>query len=126
MTEHVETQRKRRGHRFYPTKEELRATPPLYDTDGKPTAEKIVTLHYFTGSADWWIVELDPEEMIGFGYACLGDPSMAEWGYVSLPELEELNVRHPQGFDIIVERDLHWNARPASECDLPGQNARLT
>lgn len=118
MSAHPETQRERRGHQFYPTEAELAITPPLYDTDGKPPAEKVITLHYFVGSCDWWLCEYDPEEGIGFGYTCLGHRPSAEWGYVSLPELESIAVgplRQP------VERDLHWVPRPASECDLPGR-----
>jgi hypothetical protein len=48
---------------------------------------------------------------LAFGYVCLGDPQMAEWGYIDLHELAEV-FRPPL---IIVERDLHWMPRPAGE-----------
>lgn len=48
---------------------------------------------------------------LAFGYACLGDPQMAEWGYIALDELAVV-YRPPL---LIVERDLHWSPRPAGE-----------
>lgn len=97
-----ETQRRRRGHDFYPPNPTT--VPVLYATDGQDFAEKMIYLHYFVGGCDWWIAEYDPATGEGFGYACLGDPQCAEWGYIDLPELEALRV---QG-RLVVERDLHW------------------
>ncbi len=55
-------------------------------------------------------------EALAFGYACLGDPQCAEWGYVSLVELEGVLARGV----FPVERDLHWTPKPAKDCKLPG------
>ena len=102
-----ETQRVRRGHRFYPVPAD--ALPPLYATEDTDTADKTVGVHYFVGACDWWVVEHDPAEHLAFGYVCLGDPASAEWGYIHLPELETLNL-----YDglVIVERDLDWTPQP--------------
>lgn len=115
-----ETKRDLRGHRFYPVASELTNVPRLYKTDGQKPAETVLHLHYFVGPCDWWLAEYDSETRIGFGYACLGDPQSAEWGYVSLEELEGINL----GF-LVVERDLHWKPREAGKARLPGRGVRL-
>lgn len=112
----------RRGHPFFPPAAELRAVPRLYSTERTPLADKVIHLHYFAGSCDWWLAEIDREELIAFGFACLGDPANAEWGNVSLAELALLYVapemhHTPTGTFVIqpglvVERDLHWTPRP--------------
>jgi Protein of unknown function (DUF2958) len=110
-----ETQRARRGHDFYPPTGA--AIPALYDTDGQPFAAKMLHLHYFLGGCDWWLAEYDPDSGTGFGYACLADPHNAEWGYLSLPELEAVRVQRGLG---LVERDLGWTPTRADQADLPG------
>lgn len=65
--------------------------PPLYSQDGKGYGAT-VHAHYFVGSADWLVTEYDPEEDLAFGWACLGDRQMAELGYVSMAELEAIQV----------------------------------
>ncbi len=89
--------------------------PALYGTEEVPLDERVIHLHYFVGRCDWWLVEYDPKERQAFGYACLGDPHMAEWGYVDLTELERIQVDQ-----VVVERDLHWTPRKAKEANLPG------
>ena len=122
-----EAHRKWRGHDFWPPAEVLAAIPPLYGTEKVGEADKIVHLHYFVGGCDWWVVEYDPTERLAFGYACLGDPQMAEWGYIPLDELVEVfKPSRPVVEDdipgwtllvppIVVERDLNWTPRPAGE-----------
>ena len=75
---------------------------------GKVAPQPIVHLHYFRGSADWHITELDkgapddtPEQFMTqcFGRANLfGDPSTGEWGYISIPEVVQCGA----------ELDFHW------------------
>ncbi|XVU24283.1 hypothetical protein ACQPZJ_44820 [Actinoplanes sp. CA-054009] len=111
-----ETQRRRRGHDFYPPAAILQQIPPLYATDGIPKAEKTIYLHYFGGSRDYWIAEYDPATGEAFGYG--GTHSAVdglEWGYSYLPELEEL--RHGL---TIIERDLYWTPVRAADANLPG------
>jgi hypothetical protein len=114
----TETQRARGGHDFYPAPGEL---PPLYATEDTDTADKTIRVHYVAGGCDWWLVEYDPAEGLAFGYACLGDPGCAEWGYVHLPELEAVRVR---GGLVVVERDLGWTPRRVADLDLPGHPTR--
>lgn len=113
-----ETQRRRRGHAFYPPAKVAAPVPALYATEQQPAAEKTLYLHYFGGSYDCWLAEYDPSTGEGFGYVSLGDPDNAEWGYVSLPELEQVNA----GL-VIIERDLYWTPTPAGEANLPGWRA---
>ena len=104
-----------RGHDWLPGEDSLAGVPRLYATDGQPFDNKIVHLHFFVGACDWYVAELDEDRRIAFGYANLGDPQCAEWGYIDLNELRDLAVRHPVGFPLVVERDLHWTPRPFSE-----------
>lgn len=109
----AEVNRARRGHSFYPRAGSL---PGLYRTEGIPLLQRVVAEHYFIGGCDWWVIEYDEDDGLAFGYACLGDPQSAEWGYVSLVELETLLVH-----DLFpVERDLHWSPTRAGDCRLPG------
>jgi hypothetical protein len=60
-----------------------------------------VSLHYFQGGSDWYIVEKDSseEQLQAFGYACLnGDKINAEMGYINIEELIKCDV----------EFDLYW------------------
>jgi len=116
----AETQRTRRGHAFYPPDALARQIPPLYGTDKQQPWEKVIHLHYFGGSHDFWLAEYDPRTGDAYGYVCTGDPHSAEWGYVHLPEIEAVRG---QGGLMIIERDLYWTPRPASQVNLPGQRA---
>lgn len=117
-----------RGHQFMPPLDEIEV-PPLYATESVLLEDKRFVLHYFTSSADWWLVELDPEQWLGFGFVNLGDPQNAEWGYVSLVELGELYLpgqMHTKELDdggtrvwiqppTVVERDLYWEPKLAGD-----------
>jgi hypothetical protein len=118
-TRPAETQRQRRGHDFYPPV--ASAIPALYGTEATPARGKVLHLHYFAAACDWWIAEYDPATGTAFGYACLGDPQNAEWGYLHLPELEQVNAA--SGL-LIVERDLHWTPVRAADAHLPGRHTR--
>jgi hypothetical protein len=75
-----------------------------YQTEDIPESDKIVSLHYFLGGSDWYIVEKDvlPEQYQSFGYARLsGMEDLAEWGYISLQELIDNNV----------ELDFYWRPK---------------
>ena len=101
-----------RGHDWFPGEDYLAGVPGLYATDGVPLNDKTVWLHYFVGACDWWVFELGEDRRLAFGYVNLGDPACAEMGYVDLHELRDLEVRHPAGFTLVVERDLHWSPVP--------------
>ena len=84
----------------------IKDMPKTYDTQDQK--DPLVTLHYFYGSCDWWIIEKDkePEQLQAFGYACLnGDTQNAELGYISIEELKSINA----------ELDLYFRPRPLSE-----------
>lgn len=88
--------------------------PALYATDGKPFDEKIIHARLFAlgSAATWLIAEYDPEDKIAFGYANLGDPTCAEWGYVSIEELEELKY----GPIPRIELDKHFTPKKFKDC----------
>jgi len=91
--------------------------PPLDSTDSTPFAEKTVHARLFAlgSAATWLICECDPQARIAFGYCDLfgqGSAGGAEWGYVSIEELEELRfVGIPR-----VELDANFTPRPFAEC----------
>jgi len=82
--------------------------PATYETDGQGV-RAYAHLHYFTGSADWYITERDighpddqhpGEQLQAFGQADLfGDGG--ELGYISIKELITLGA----------ELDLHWTPK---------------
>ena len=65
--------------------------PALYATEEIPVEEKLIVqkwemaVHRFY----WLIAEYDPKKKLAFGYANLNDDQCAEWGYISIKELEE-------------------------------------
>lgn len=80
--------------------------PPLYATESTPAEDKVVCARLFAlaSAATWYLVEYDPQDGLAFGYADLGDPGSAEWGYISITELELLRwLGVPR-----VELDLHF------------------
>lgn len=109
----VETQRRRRGHDFYPPAAQMASWPELYATDGEgPLGEKPIQAHYFQGSMDWYIAEYDPKENEAFGYVDLG-VGHGEWGYIPLGDVEELRGQ----FGLPIERDLDFApGTPANAC----------
>jgi len=63
--------------------------PQLYETENVPLEEKIIHQKYRIEGRGfyWFIAELDTDGKLAFGYANLDDEEMAEWGYISIPEL---------------------------------------
>ena len=87
--------------------------PKTYETENVDTKDKIVYLHYFYGCFDWYIIEKDINDgqHQAFGYAILGDPDCAEWGYISLHELcYDLNYS--------IELDFYWTPRKFSQINI--------
>ena len=98
-----------------PTKKRLAKIPRLYATEEVELKEKLIHLHFFIGSCDWYIAEYDQEDLF-FGYAILNnDYEMAEWGYVSFRELREIKVHGC--FEIDCETEESWRVRKASEIE---------
>lgn len=119
-----------------PTPEQLARIPPLYRTTKIPFDDKIILLHFFIPGQDtkldeifpilpkttqrhhlillhhsfhWYIAEYDGEDLF-YGYANLGDPQMAEWGYSSFAELRE-----PGPYGIHVIHDTLWTPKKFSD-----------
>ena len=108
-----ETQRKLRGHKFFPA--EMKKWPAIYANDSTALADVPFVAHYFVGSADWYISEVDQKTGEAFGYADLGLGG-GEYGYINLPDLEKQVVR-PSGFPQAVERDLGFRSGTKA-CDV--------
>jgi hypothetical protein len=87
---------------------------------------KDALIHYFNpyGAGEWWISEAlplnadgepcaaeDAEDWHMFGFAFLGDPSCAEYGYVLLSQLREVKIRIGS-LALPLERELHWTPEP--------------
>lgn len=79
------------------------------DRDASADQKRIV-VKYFTPDAQctWFITEGQhtDDDWLLFGFCDLGDPQMAELGYLMLSELEA--IRGPLG--LRVERDLHFES----------------
>lgn len=94
--------------------------PQIDSTDSIPFNEKTIAARLFAlGSpATWLIAEYCPTERVAFGYADLfgqGGAGGAEWGYVSIAELESLYFMGiPR-----IEVDAHFTPKPFRECVRP-------
>ena len=83
-----------------------KALPELYSTESTPCDEKEIIVRFFNplGNQSWQIAEGSKQkggDWLLFGLCDLGF-DMAEWGYVSLSELESLSV----GLGLGIERDI--------------------
>ncbi len=92
-----------------PSQEQLGKVPRLYQTENVELEDKIIAMHFFIGGCDWYVAEYDGEDIF-FGFVNLNDPQNAEWGYFSLKELDEINIK-----GIEVDNDLHWQLKRFSE-----------
>ena len=95
-----------------PTKEQLSSVPKLHETDHIQMKDKMIYLHFFFGTCDWFIAEFDGKETF-FGFAILnGDIEMAEWGYISFDSLKAIEINARQ-----VENDSGWKVKKSSEVE---------
>ena len=85
-----------------------KSLPALYSNENTP--DPIVRVKFFDpcGSWTWYATEFDGEDTF-FG---LVDGFEEELGYFSLSELE--SIRGP--FGLGIERDLHFEPKPLSQC----------
>lgn len=74
-----------------------RLSPALQTLD-----DAVCHLHYFYGSADWYLIERADNDGIAYCYANLGDDTCAEYGSISLTKLCESKFN--------IEIDLHWTS----------------
>lgn len=110
-----------------PTKEIALTLKQRYEHSAETgESPKTVILKYFNpvGAGTWYIMEGMPLDANGeptevekaadwhlYGYADLGDPVNAEFGYVLLSELQ--SVKLP--FGLGIERDLYFDETPVAE-----------
>lgn len=91
--------------------------PSLDSTDAIPFEGKTIFARLFAlgSAATWLLAEYDADQKVAFGYADLfaqGSQGGAEWGYISIEELEELRfLGVPR-----VELDSHFTPKPFAEC----------
>lgn len=95
-----------------PTLDDLAKLPRLYETEDVPSEEKLLHMHFFLGSSDWYAAEYGPSDRLFYGYAILnGDRQNAEWSYFALDELRD--IRLSNGMEI--DRDLYWETKTARD-----------
>ncbi len=94
--------------------------PTLDSTDAIPFEGKTIFARLFAlgSAATWLLAEYDADQKVAFGYADLfgqGSAGGAEWGYVSIEELEELRfLGVPR-----IEVDSGFQPRPFADCVRP-------
>ena len=95
-----------------PTKKRLNQLPSLYETQDIPLKQKEVWLHFYIAGCDWWAVEFDHEGGdLFWGFANLGDATLAEWGYFSLSEMRSIKIS--VFLEIDCELEEYWQVRQA-------------
>lgn len=69
----------------------LEGIPALYEQENKGSKAKVYLRVYIPNSGyEWLITEYDKERELFFGFVSLNDPELAELGYISKIELEDL------------------------------------
>lgn len=97
-----------------PSKSRLSRIPKLYDSDKIPLKEKLIYLHFFIGSCDWYAAEYDGKDLF-WGFAILNnDYEMAEWGYFSFAELKALSLG---GIEVDCEHKNYFPVQKASDIE---------
>lgn len=104
--------RELRGHDFYPTI----PIPALYETEDVDADNKVIHAKYFHPAGTWLVAEIEVSTGLAFGYAKLAsNPEGAEWGYFSLPELEQIATH---GGFVVIERDNYFTSTPFGEMGM--------
>ncbi len=98
-----------------PNKERLAQIPKLYETEHIPLKDKLIYLHFYIASCDWYIAEFDGNDLF-WGYAILNNDHInAEWGYISFSELKDIKV--DGWLEVDCETEDAWKIRKASEIE---------
>ena len=77
-----------------PSSNALSRIPPLCATPSTPSEDTIIHGRFYLARCNWFAAEFDGEDEF-FGFVCLGDPVMTQWGHFSLAELNAVTVRSP-------------------------------
>ena len=87
---------------------------PIGSQNGLGGKAKVIAKFFNPIGAGTWIItegnKLDNDDYEMFGYCHLGDDEMAEFGYVMLSQLEEIQLP----FGLKIERDMYL----PKDCDL--------
>lgn len=77
---------------------EIKGIPDLYETESKGIKNKVLLIRFYAEFTNWswYVVEYDPENNIAFGYV---EGFEKEWGYFSIEELMENNVKRDEKFE---------------------------
>ena len=104
------------------TKTLIKQIPTLDETAEQGIDESFAYVKIFNpmGNHQWFITAYDPEQNLAFGYVNLNDPQMAELGYISMQELEEIKLP----FGMKLERDRGFSKTPLTEVMDAIQNGR--
>ena len=91
----------------------IKQMPTLDESASLKIEEQFAYVKIFNpmGSQTWYLTSYSEDEHLAFGFVNLGDPQMAELGYISMQELEE--IRLP--FGLKLERDLGFDKMPLQE-----------
>ena len=95
--------------------EAAESVPPIYSTENTPLEQKEVPVKLFSIVSNWrwYVIEMDREEGLSFGWV---EGHEKELGYFHLDELA--NITFAGGVPA-VERDLYW--RPKKLGEIMGQ-----
>lgn len=99
-----------------PTQSRLDKIPRLYETEHTSTQDKVIHLHFFIGSSDWYVAEYDGDDTF-FGYVILNnDLDCSEWGYFSFSELKAILI---DGWcEVDCEIEDYWQVRAFCEIKI--------
>ena len=88
------------------TKEILQKFEKQGSVNDVPDTDAKVICKFFTpdANATWYALEYDPRSEEFFGFADLGNPDFAEFGYFTLEQLESVKGK----LGLPVERDMHF------------------
>ena len=95
------------------TKALIKQLPTLEETAELTTEEQFAYVKFFNplGNHQWFLTAYEPEQNLAFGYVNLNDPQMAEFGYISIQEIEEIKLPFGMG----IERDRGFSKTPLNE-----------
>ena len=91
------------------TKELEKIIPEMYSDENTRLEDKTIYAKYFIHGWTWWILEYSKKDKLFFAYV---QGLESELGYVSLDELEDLEVN-----GLRVERDIHFTPTKYSEIE---------
>jgi len=108
----------------------IKAMPLYYSQEKIPNDEKVVHLHYFSSSMDWYITEMDPEAFTPdedypqgpgpnrvFGLSCM---QCNEWGPMSILEMcESTQVTFDEDWKAKTIGEIFTDKETAGDDDCP-------